>query len=111
MEPQSLISQALDKYGPLGAALVTVIFVFIFFVWKVVPLIFEAHGKRIDAMIEAYRESNVQRDATSTDRHGELVRGQGEIKGVVKEISVKIDRLAACKGAVKPCSDESSVSD
>lgn len=98
MDPASVttISALLDKYGPMGCALIIVSVAFLGFVWKVLPLVTESHGRRIDALIATFREAvggfNKRMDEhekTAFSRHGEIMTGIGEIKERLPEPRAK----------------------
>lgn len=64
MDAASAFLQILDKYGPLAAALFVVCVVLVIFVWKILPAVIETSGKRLDALIDAFRQAG----ATVTDK-------------------------------------------
>lgn len=87
MEPDAIV-HVLDKYGPMGCALIVICVVLILFVFKVLPLVSEGYSKRLDAVIaqlaqlvttvgeglsriHARLDSHEDRDAK---RHEELTR-------------------------------------
>lgn len=99
MDPTSVstVSGLLDKYGPMGAALIIVSVAFLGFVWKVLPLVTESHGRRLDSLIEAFKNAvsgfnkrMADHETTATGRHGEIIAGIGEIKEGIGEIKERL---------------------
>lgn len=87
-------SQALEKYGPMGCALVVVCLVLWWFITKLFPALMETHGKRLDNLAQAITKSKDEHEENAVKRHGEVVTGIGEIKEGIHEIR---DRLPEAK--------------
>lgn len=92
METTVLLT-ALDKYGPLGVALIVVSYVLYLVAVKVIPAVAESHGRRLDALTKASTEVVHRIDAheeNATQRHGEIL-------GRFRDIEGKIVLIPACR--------------
>ncbi len=83
----------LDKYGPMGCALIVVCFVLLLIVVKLMPAIMESYGKRLDSItkslhrfIDVLTTRMEAQDQRHTARHGEIMDRLGSMDD-------KIDRL------------------
>lgn len=75
----NLLLQALDKYGPLGAALVVLCLVLWLFISRVLPAVIETMGKRLDGVVS--RQELYERAANM--RHGVVM---DELKDIGERI-------------------------
>lgn len=85
-----------DKYGPLGAAVFILGLTILLLVYKVIPTITEIHGKRLDALIAAFRDSVGMVDTRlqhseqeAKDRHDALLEKSEEHHAAI------MDKLAS----------------
>lgn len=88
----------IDKYGPMGCALIVVSVAFLAFVWKVLPLVTESHGKRLDAIVDAFKvavggfnKRMDEHESIATDRHGEIISKLDKIDEKIPEPKHKKD--------------------
>lgn len=65
----------LEKYGPMGCALIVVSIALIGLVWRVIPAI-------VDSAINGFNKRMDAHEETATERHGEIM---GKLKSIVPE--------------------------
>lgn len=101
-----LIVAALEKYGPMGLALIVVCYALRLLVVRVLPGVFETLGKRLDATVEAVNRladtagaKLEASEAKAGERHGEIV---GKLGGLDDKADKILDHLTAKKDA-KSC--------
>lgn len=107
-----LLLTVLDKYGPLGAALLILSYALRLIVLKVLPGIIETQGRRLDAQNETMKDiagavsrlvdtvgtKDSDHEQRAVGRHGEVLGGLGEIKQQAARIITHLETKQSCSG-------------
>ena len=69
----SSVSAFLDKHGPMGAALLTVLGVLWWFMKYLLPAMIETQGKRLDNLTSAITKKSDDHELAAAKRQGEII--------------------------------------